>query len=193
MVDKDLQNLDLIHERYTNAQVLLCVFHVIKYIKVRISNVPVPTFVKNELRTKFINMIYCESEEDYNALYDQIKKIDASFGQYFTDNWHNCKPLWMFMYRKQNPTFGTTTNNIVESFNANIKRIIQHDQHISETVKELICKVGDFIRRENATYLKNFKTPTSAFHQDLLKALNDFVSPYGIVYFDGLISIRCIW
>ncbi|MFO0001750.1 MAG: transposase, partial [bacterium] len=33
MVDKDLQNIDLIPESFPSAKILICTFHVIKYIR----------------------------------------------------------------------------------------------------------------------------------------------------------------
>lgn len=75
MVDKDLQNLDLIREYFPNSRLLLCTFHVIKYIRSILSQFSNTVGEKKEIMTTIINMIYAKDQEEVNQAYNKIKTI----------------------------------------------------------------------------------------------------------------------
>jgi hypothetical protein len=57
-VDKDLQNLELLKIIYPDVVILLCTFHVIKYIHSYLANEPLSSTEKANVMMIIQNMIY---------------------------------------------------------------------------------------------------------------------------------------
>ncbi len=179
MVDKDLSNIDFINQFYPNAQLYLCTFHVIKYLKSRLTAYKLTAAEKGIMRSLITSLIYAESEVEYDGYHEQIQKFgDKSFVEYWDKNWDNCKRMWMHLYRRDGiPTFGTNTNNHIESFNNTLKRSMKHTEHLSTTLQNLLSVVGDFIRKENGKILLELKVPVcdSSVQSALLVVLATFM------------------
>jgi hypothetical protein len=47
--------------------------------------------------------------------------------------------IWVYYFRKTLPTFGTNTNNHLESFNNNIKISVNHHLHLSASIEEILA------------------------------------------------------
>jgi hypothetical protein len=180
MVDKDLSNIDFINRYYQKAQVYLCTFHVIKYLKVKITMYNLSKAEKATMRSLITQVVYAESEAEYSVIHKQISSFsDKAFVTYWDTNWDNCKNMWMHLYRKDDvPTFGTNTNNHIESFNNIAKNDLKHCQHISTALRNLMLVVGDFIRKQNQAIMLELKVPvsSSAAHSNLLKVLSSFLN-----------------
>ena len=58
MVDKDLQNLELLGKYFPHAKVLICTFHVIKYFKSILSDFDLNKNEKHEIVASIMRLIY---------------------------------------------------------------------------------------------------------------------------------------
>jgi hypothetical protein len=140
VVDKDIKLLNVLKDFFQQSTVLLCLFHVLRYIRKVIIAMKEPSSVKRELLQLVAKMVYAYSQSDYNDAYNNLMTNDqfpASFRTYFTDNWHSCKEQWSMIYRQDLLTLGNNTNNRIENFNRQLKKILKPDMHLSETVRRL--------------------------------------------------------
>ena len=149
MVDKDLTNINVLKQFFPNAKILYCLFHVIKWLKGVISKLNFQEVdMKNKVMVELKAMVWAASEEIYNTHYNNFTILceesalmldtEKPLLDYFNDNWHNCKEDWVVFYRRSIPTFGTNTNNHLESFNRNLKISVNHHLHLTASIKEII-------------------------------------------------------
>ena len=151
----------------------LCSFHVIKYLKQKVSSEQISTTEKSEIMICIKKLIYARSEHDFNNIVHDLETLSPkSFYDYFLKNWMNCKNLWAHFARRHLPTFGNNTNNRIESHNQKLKQYIRPQAHLDEAITELvnyIQSVEDSIKKAQFQDLKSFvntKT-TDPIHLDI--------------------------
>ena len=139
LVDKDFNETVLLKEIWSEAQVFLCLFHVLKALKVRISQLPLPQSSKDTLRQLAQKVVYSHSEEQYSAALTALQlSAPAEFVQYFADNWDNCKEMWVEFSRMLALHLGNRTTNRVESFHGKLKHHVKQSSTVSRCVEELM-------------------------------------------------------
>jgi hypothetical protein len=143
MIDKDLQNVELIDECFDGPTKLLCTFHVIKYLRSCIAREEINAVSKNRLLNIVREIIFLEDIELLDLKLHELKEFD-SFYRFFDKNWLNCKEMWMCFYRRTLNTRNTNTNNHIESFNRAIKRRLNSKLHISECLEQLMRLTSEF-------------------------------------------------
>jgi hypothetical protein len=149
IVDKDLTNVHLIKKYFTSAIVLLCSFHVLKYLKSYISKLLITQDQKIATQDAIRSILYTETPDNIIEYIEIIKQNGTpEFDTYFNNNWLNCKDIWMLYYRKNLITFGTNTNNHIESFHRVLKMDCNRYMHINETIEELMTIVENFYNIE---------------------------------------------
>jgi transposase len=67
MIDKDLQNIDFLKEFFPKANILLCTFHVIKYLKV-VTGKYESEENKQVIMDIIEDMVYADYVEEYQEL-----------------------------------------------------------------------------------------------------------------------------
>ena len=106
-VDKDLQNLELLKKFFPDVIILLCTFHVIKYIHSYLANEPLSSIEKANVMMIIQKMLYSDSEDDYQHELTQLKSIaNDEFIEYFLKNWDGCKEMWVQHFRNTMEIFG---------------------------------------------------------------------------------------
>ncbi|OWZ02724.1 hypothetical protein PHMEG_00025668 [Phytophthora megakarya] len=171
MVDKDLNEIRVLESNFPDARVLICHFHVIKYLKEMRSK---PEFCKisgddaSQIDAAVHKMVYAGSEDVYDAAYVALHGICDRIGfqdffSYFERNWDTCQDRWV-MYRRSNlPHFKNHTNNRLESFfgklkdgvdssmsmSACVKALVSHDKRVENEYKYRISRIGQF---SNSSY-----------------------------------------
>jgi len=139
MVDKDIKMLHLLQSSFSTCAVLLCRFHVLRYIRKKIHGLCVASDVKNQLLALVSAMVYASSDADYDVAFETLQQSSCcDFVSYFVANWHNCKDLWCLAFRKGLLTLGNNTNNRIENFNRQLKRTILPNLHLSEALRRLV-------------------------------------------------------
>ena len=63
LVDKDLQNVELLKKIFPGVIILLCTFHVIKYIHSYLANEPLSSTERANVMTIIQNMLYSDKWE----------------------------------------------------------------------------------------------------------------------------------
>ena len=110
-VDKDLQNLELLKKIFPDVLILLCTFHVIKYIHTYLANQPFSSTEKANAMMIVQNMIYCDNEDEYQHELTQLNIVaNKEFTKYFIKNWDGCKEMWVQYFRNKMEIFGESIN-----------------------------------------------------------------------------------
>ena len=179
IIDKDLTNVDVIRNYFENAKILLCSFHVLKYLKSYIHKLEVPIDQRKIIMNAVRSILYSKNETEMSDQIQIIKSASKStnFIDYFEKNWMSCVEMWVIKYRNNTMTFGYNTNNHIESYNRQLKRVIKSSMHMSETIQLLMEKADNLYYSESCNYL-SLKTRIESegdcelvkhYHQNLTK------------------------
>ena len=179
MIDKDCTERASITSVFPDTKILLCHFHVIKYLREKVLNVASGDKEEKKAALHHVHrMIYASSEEAYLEIFENfrsrpcISKVESgqkrSFLEYFTKNWHPepVRALWASYARKKEVTLGNNTNNRAEGINRAIKNITSRRFSLPELIGSLMefadAGVEDFKSRAYCSYLMDYSDSRSA-------------------------------
>ncbi|OWY96049.1 Secreted protein [Phytophthora megakarya] len=123
MVDKDMKEVDVIREEFSNAHVLLCHFHVLKFLQRIVKDLKYGKYSRDEYASfghLYYNLVYAESESEFDVQNELLCKMscargNTSFWKYFQLNWAESIDMWSTYRRARLPHFCNHTNNRLES------------------------------------------------------------------------------
>ncbi|RLN49372.1 hypothetical protein BBJ28_00000819 [Nothophytophthora sp. Chile5] len=131
---------------FPRARILICVFHVIKYLKLA-SRKPEYGKISSDdhesIDTLAHNLVYAQSEEVYenerSALLWTCKSVGSMpFFDYMEKNWHSVTDMWVAYKRAKLPHFRVHTNNHLESWFGKFKGCVKSDMKLAQTMEELV-------------------------------------------------------
>lgn len=183
VVDKDLNEIRVLEEHFPKARVIICHFHVIKYLKEKRSK---PEFGKissedaSHIDAAIHKMVYAQSEDKYKDANESLRGIcvrtgmDAFF-EYFQKNWDASQDRWVSYLRSKLPHFKNHTNNRLESFFGKlkdavdgsmsmalcIKAIVAYDRRMQNEYEYRLSRIGRFVNSnydEEMTNVLRFTT-----------------------------------
>eukprot|EP00644_Phytophthora_capsici_P001105 jgi/Phyca11/121307/e_gw1.43.209.1 len=183
VVDKDLNEIRVLEEHFPDARVIICHFHVIKYLKEKRAK---PEFGKissedsSHIDAAIHKMVYAHSEEEYNDAKDSLCGICSRVGmegfyEYFLKNWDTSQERWVSYLRSKLPHFKNHTNNRLESFFGKlkdsvdgsmsmamcIKAIVAYDRRMQNEYEYRLSRIGRFVNSnydEEMTNVLRFTT-----------------------------------
>jgi hypothetical protein len=146
VVDKDMNEIRMLQENFPEAQVLLCKFHVIKYLKERCAK---PEYGKisaedqANIQAVIKNMVNAKNADVYDdncdILRSKCKRIGFDlYWEYFERNWHSCQDLWVSYRRAHLHHFSDHTNNRLEGWFSKFKDGVGPQSSMSECVEGLV-------------------------------------------------------
>ena len=126
LIDKDFTEIASIKKIFPGSIVLLCCFHVMKYIRCLVSTALTTQDVKNDIYSQFNKVLYSKREDIFeveNQLFlDMIDNVQVrsgknyvNFKSYYIKNWESSKEMWVRYFRNSMPLLGDNTSNRVES------------------------------------------------------------------------------
>lgn len=159
LIDKDFIEIKAIRDIFSSATVLLCKFHVIKYIKRLVSTAYNKQIdEKHKILDAFKKCLYAQSYKEYEEqkkkFLDICKSVKVFAGtkdkyvtleEQFLKNWDSCKEMWVHYFRKHLPLMGDTTTNRIERSFWTLKQYIQTKYHSLPTIYLCIKELIDFI------------------------------------------------
>jgi hypothetical protein len=150
IIDKDLTNIDLLSQFFNNVQLLLCTFHVLKYVKLKIQKLQVDHSCREVLMELFNKVLYSRDEASMTqSIQKLLDQSPDDFTKYLQDNWFNRKDMWVTFYRKTLINFDTDTNNHIESFHNLLKLRIDSFDHLDVCIQKLYDITFEKLEREN--------------------------------------------
>ncbi|EGZ09708.1 hypothetical protein PHYSODRAFT_523251 [Phytophthora sojae] len=147
VVDKDLNEIRVLEAHFPEARILICHFHVIKYLKEMRSKSDfgkISADDASQVDAAIHKMVYAASEEDYKATHKTLKGLCERIGltgffEYFEKNWDSCQDRWVMYRRADLPHFNNHTNNRLESFYGKFKDGVDSSLSMSMCVKALVA------------------------------------------------------
>ncbi|KAE8959314.1 hypothetical protein PR001_g30757, partial [Phytophthora rubi] len=147
MVDKDMNEIRVLESNFPEACVLICHFHVIKYLKEMRSK---PEFGKIssddavQIDACIHKLVYADSDISNEAAHFALKGLcertgHSGFFDYFEKNWHECQDRWVMHRRADLPHFRSHTNNRLESFFGKLKDGVDGSKSMAECAKTLVA------------------------------------------------------
>jgi hypothetical protein len=129
MVDKDLNEIKVLQMYFPRARIMICVFHVLKYLSRMIRK---PEFGKissddhDALDAIIHSTVYADTKLKYEESRETLRSVCETIGytkflEYFEANWHKCTNMWVLYARAKLPYFRVHTNNHLESFFGHLK------------------------------------------------------------------------
>jgi len=150
IIDKDLTNINLLSQFFVNVQLLLCTFHVLKYVKLKIQKLQVELSKREALMEAFNKVLYSRDESTLvKSVETLLAKSPDDFKKYLQDNWLNRKEMWVTFYRKTFLNFDTDTNNHIESLHNLLKLRIDSYEHLDVCIQKLYDITFEKLEREN--------------------------------------------
>ncbi|EGZ18311.1 hypothetical protein PHYSODRAFT_261378 [Phytophthora sojae] len=147
IVDKDMREIDVIRKKSPEARILLCHFHVIKWLHDTIKKSQTYGVYEAEVLTQMkptiMNLTYSRTEEDYARRRDAFKSLASRNGrlelwEYSDKNGNACREIWVIAYRVDLPHFGNHTNNRVESLFGKLKRKLKGHLTVRASLEVLL-------------------------------------------------------
>lgn len=143
-IDKDFKEIEAVTQIFgEGVEVLLCIFHVLKVFKKKISDLVLPIDAKRTLMSLMKMLVYAQSQSDMNSILIKVAECDSEFHAYVQGNWMNCVNMWAMWKRKNLHTLGNNTNNFVESENAKVKMDLTSVHTLSDAVSCLLRRNSD--------------------------------------------------
>ncbi|EGZ26515.1 hypothetical protein PHYSODRAFT_320450 [Phytophthora sojae] len=160
----DMREIDVIRKKFPAARILLCHFHVIKWLHETIKKSQTYGAYEAEVLTQMkhtiTNMTYSRTEEDYVRHRDEFKSLASRNGrvelwEYFDKNWNACREMCVVAYRVDLPHFGNHTNNRVESLFGKLKRKLKGHLTMRASLEVLL----EYQRRKEEAYRSKVGMP----------------------------------
>lgn len=112
-------------------------------------------------------MVYAETGEWYNELYEELKKLPQLIMDYFNKNWHECRTEWPISNNYLRHSFGNDTNNRLELLNAKIKKDLDRFMSLKGFVKNFLTFTDRFHReRDHKAAASYQKTKIFNYHEN---------------------------
>ena len=158
LVDKDFNEMAVLKSLWPDANIFLCLWHVLRAFKVKISSLSLSLEMKDDLRKLCQEIAYARSEEQYSSLCEDLRvKSPEVFFTYLKSNWDSCKDMWVNSWRGECTHMGNQTTNRLESFHGKIKAYLHPNMTISSCVDELVKF--------------NVSTETQSIHQTITQSV----------------------
>ena len=200
MIDKDFTEIQTIKKVFVNSSILLCQFHVLKYMKTLVSTSraasgsgeKVDIEKKSILMTSFRATLYAKTEEESKdcckKFLAESENIDVrvgngdkayytNLGEYFIKNWETCSDLWMSWRRANVPGLEDNTNNRLERMWRSLKEFLKNSNTGSSSIARaviLLVKFGESQLVDRYTWhqrhIMRIASNESKFEEELKKA-----------------------
>ncbi|KAH7482470.1 uncharacterized protein KRP23_5637 [Phytophthora ramorum] len=156
VIDKDMGELSLLESHFPQAKIILCHFHLKKYIRTEMtkSEYGGPSSFDNgqvedavdmmrssstvDEYTKYLKYLYFLLDNVHLQSDDDIPEPKHPFLRYFMKNWDEQKERWALYARSDVPHLGNHTINQLETSWGHIKEILKPEMPLDECVDTLI-------------------------------------------------------
>lgn len=173
MVDKHISNVTVFPEDFPLAKIHLCIFHVYEIFKREIT--PAKRGITKEVKKDALKilhrMIYCDTEDMYLGLYQQLTDLGSDqLLQYFNNEWHveNIRKMWAGYIVNKVSHFENRTNNRTESFNQKLKRVLTRQAPLKKNFANVIVVMETMKdERDHRIITKSEKSSTKTFDEEL--------------------------
>ena len=205
LVDKDFTCIDSIKRTFPRATVLLCIFHVLKFVRSLFATAVVVVDKKKTMLQRFKEVVYARGDEEFDVNNDAflaevsgvtvtVGKADRDLTDYYKKNWLNCKEMWVKYLRKHLPLLGDHTTNRIERMFWTLKKSIREAfLSVPNTITSVmhLVKFSDqrINERSEANTMRSIRIYSSdPFIRDLNEKASLALNDRGCTVFDGMLK-----
>ncbi|RLN91265.1 hypothetical protein BBJ28_00025456 [Nothophytophthora sp. Chile5] len=180
MVDKDMNEVRMLQSNFPEARVLICHFHVIKYLKEmrgseKYGGKNLSAEDAGAVDAAAHAMVYAVDAAAYQKHHSELDelcdRLDLKlFMAYFDRNWDTCQDMWVKYLRAKLPHMKNNTNNALESFFGKLKECIDSNSSMAKCFKALVSNDRQAAKEYSHRKLK-IGHPINAFHDEELANL----------------------
>ncbi|ETP31287.1 hypothetical protein F442_19833 [Phytophthora nicotianae P10297] len=137
---------EVLKEEFPGVRILLCHFHVVKYLQEEIAKEKynLDAWTKKEMKRLVQLLVGAPTEVIYDNVIASMKvvlradtKVKLWF-DYFDENWTTCKEMWSSVYRGNVPHMGNQTNNRLESSWQKLKCLVNRSSTLDDCVVSIL-------------------------------------------------------
>jgi len=136
IVDKDFAEVNAVKEVLTNAQIQLCVFHVLKAIRKELLRT-IPKQKQREAYSTMHSLVYARNAEQFDTQWHKLGDYPA-FKRYMESSWLPLKKWWVQYERMSHVNLGNAMNNRIESQFGKLKQVFSRKRRMNECVRLLL-------------------------------------------------------
>ena len=162
IIDKDFREIHSLETVFPNSEIILCRFHVIKYMKGIIASAVIPVEEKHTILSAFKAVVYARSEDDYdrknrafkNEVYGVMvnppgNQQPVTLCGYYERRWESCAPKWVAYHRSRLVTLQDNTNNRIERLFRTCKQAAKEKFRSLPSPESLIIFLLQFLDRRH--------------------------------------------
>ena len=179
MADKDMTERELLAEKILTAQLLVCLFHVLRTFRRKITceKMNITSAQRLSVLEILSRLVYAQDEENYHIYYQQLK--DTKIKSVIDQNWHDIRSQWVEGLKHDCCHYLNSTNNRLESLNQKIKLVVSRYSNILTFFQQLMkCLHSLSIDRDHRAARVFQKTPVNVC-VPLLEYQN-YLMPYAV-------------
>lgn len=158
-------------EALPNAQLQLCIFHVLQNFNRELSTKSMSINYEKKKKVYAImqRMVYAPTEEKYMEAYEELKALKlVKVQEYFDKNWHQIETRiqWAGYFTNSYHNYFTHTTNRLESINQKLKTVITKYGTLHNFFKETIqCIQSMSTERDQRTIRSIHRKPTDVTNE----------------------------
>ncbi|XP_074596809.1 uncharacterized protein LOC141851903 [Brevipalpus obovatus] len=181
MADKDMGIRKAFQSTFPHTNIHICIFHVLQTFKREITcgkrNLKVEE--KDEALKILRDMVYAETEDVYNSLYNSLHCINSpELNHYFDSNWHPIREQWTMYGQSNLPHFRNRTNNRLERFNRDLHDTTPNYGNIVDAFKSVMnASKAHRIERHKRALDSIYKQPTKSL-EPLARQYKDLLTNF---------------
>jgi hypothetical protein len=186
VIDKDYKEWAVLEQLFPKSTVVLCQFHVLKWLKhvIAVPKYGIDVTLRAEVMKCIHHMVYAVDRYDldhYKLVLEGMLTTDSQtlFQDYMERRWYKCERMWSNPLRGQVFTAGNTTSNRIESYWNQFKYTLGRKQRIDACVEAIFVHATSVLRREHGLLVRHVSTSRVYKKADpFLDPLLDDLSPY---------------
>ncbi len=141
MADKDLTERAVVSAEFSNAHLLICLFHTMRSLKREISceKLGITSGERNLALEIMQKLAYSASEEMYSQHYHELLNTNLnSVVTYYNENWHGIRDQWVEGLKNNHFNMMNRTNNRLECINQKIKSVVTKNSDLNTFWEDLM-------------------------------------------------------
>lgn len=180
--DKDFADRGVYCEKYPDAVLQICLFHVLLAMNREITTAKrdITTNERKTVLELIQRIVYSESEDSYNSLYNELMDLNLEkVNKYFNDNWHNIRNEWTQFGKNVHANYMNATNNRTESINQKFKIVGSRHANLMSFFENIFTTVSVLSSERDIRAVKiTMRVPRKRFADDSLAKYNDHLTPF---------------
>lgn len=158
MGDKDFSDRGIYAEKFPNAVLQICLYHVLVTFHREITEKKRNITVQQKVTVLEVlqRLAYSVSQESYDSAYNELLELNLKdVNDYYNENWHNIREEWTQYGRNQHANYLNTTNNRTESINQKFKIISNRYANLTTFFNNIFTTVSVLSSERNIRAVKS--------------------------------------